>query len=165
MKKLFLFGLLFVASQSLHAQKSVDRFIDQLKKDDKSYVMTIPGWLIRTGIDVADEKELRFEKGFGDIVDGIKKLRVLFLDREKAVPRSELNSVIKQIKDRDGYQDYAKVKDNGADVHVIVKEKNDSIKSLVVMASSEDGFTILNLSTNIKMEDLKKADLSFNKSR
>jgi len=165
MKKLFLFGLLLVASQSLHAQKSVDRFIDQLKKDDQSYVLTIPGWLIRTGIGIADEEELRFEKGFGDVVDGIKKLRVLFLDREQAVPRSELNSVIQQIKDRDGYEDYAKVKDDGADVHVMVREKGDSIRSLVVMASSEEGFTILNLSTDIKMEDLKKANLSFNKSR
>lgn len=164
MKKLFFLFVCILSFQSIHGQKSVDRFIDQMKKHKDAYVVTLPGWLLRTGIEIADEDQLKYEPGFQEIVDGIKRLRVLFISNDPKLDNKELKSVINQIKDKDGYVDYATIKDGGNNVHVLVKEDKTRVKSLVVLASSKDGFTILNLKTDIDMDKLKAANLSFNKN-
>ncbi|MFT6336681.1 MAG: hypothetical protein ACI86M_002028 [Saprospiraceae bacterium] len=164
MKKLFFLFVCILSFQAVHGQKSVDRFIDKMKKHKNAYVVTLPGWLLRTGIEIADEDELLYEPGFQEIVDGIKKLRVLFINKDSKLDNKELRSVINQIKEKDGYVDYATIKDGRNNVHVIVKEDKTRVKSLVVLASSEDGLTILNLKTDIDMEKLKAANLSFNKN-
>jgi len=134
-----------------------------MKKHEDAYVVTLPGWLLRTGINIADEDELRYEPGFQEIVEGIKRLRIIFIDDNPRLKNSEMRSIINQIKEKDGYIDYATVKSDDANVHVIVKEKETKVKSLVLLASSDDGFTVLNLKTDIDMKDLKAANLSFNK--
>jgi hypothetical protein len=164
MKKLFFLLVCIFSFQSVHGQKSVDKFIDKMKKHDDAYVVTLPGWLLRTGVQIADENELRFEPGFQEIVDGIKRLRVLFIDKDSQLDNKELISAVNQIKEKDGYIDYATIKEGGNNVHVIVKEDNTRVKSLVLLAKSDDGFTILNLKTDIDMDKLKAANLSFNKN-
>ena len=136
-----------------------------MKEHKHAYAITLPGWLIRTGLNLATEEELRFEKGFQDLIGGIKRLRVLFIDDDVTIENSKLLSLVSQIKEKDGYVDYATLREEDNQVHVIVKEDGTKIKSLVLIANSDDGFTILNLRTNIEMEDLKNADLSFNKSK
>lgn len=135
-----------------------------MKEHKHAYAVTLPGWLIRTGLNLAAEDELKFEKGFKDLVGGIKRLRVLYIDDKVTIDNSKMRSLVSQIKEKDGYVDYATVREDSNLVHVIVKEQGTRIKSLVLIANSEEGFTILNLRTDIEMEDLKKANLSFNKS-
>ena len=164
MKKLLLLLVCLLSFQAVNGQKSVDKFIDKMKKHKDAYVVTLPGWLLRTGIEIADEDQLKYEPGFQEIVDGIKRLRVLFINKDSNLDNKELKSVINQIKEKDGYVDYATIKDGRNNVHVIVKEDKTRVKSLVLVSSSEDGFTILNLKTDIDMDKLKAANLSFNKN-
>ncbi|MEM9545292.1 MAG: DUF4252 domain-containing protein [Bacteroidota bacterium] len=165
MKKLLPFLAVLLFCLSLNGQRSVNRFIDKMKEHKNAYALTLPGWLIRTGISIATKEELKFEEGFQELVEGIKRFRVLFINDNVDIPNSKLRSVVSQIKEKDGYVDYASVKDDDNLVQVIVKEEGTKIKSLVVVANAEDGFTILNLKTDIEMEDLKNANLSFNKSK
>lgn len=164
MKKLFFLFVCILSFQSVHGQKSVDRFIDKMKKHKDAYVVTLPGWLLRTGIGIADDDQLKYEPGFQELVDGIKRLRVLFIGKDAIIDNIELRSVINQIKEKDGYVDYATIKDGKNNVHVIVKEDKTKVKSLVLLASSDGGFTILNLKTDIDMDELKAANLTFNKN-
>lgn len=136
-----------------------------MKEHKHAYALTLPGWLIRTGLNFSADENLKFEKGFQDLVDGIKKLRVLYIDDKVTIENSKLRSIVTQIKEKDGYVDYATVREKDNLVHVIVKEEGTKIKSLVLIASSKDGFTILNLKTNLEIEALKQANLSFNKSK
>lgn len=136
-----------------------------MKEHKHAYALTLPGWLIRTGINLAAEEEWKFEAGYSDIVNGIKRLRVLHIDEHVTIENNKLQSIVSQIKEKDGYVDYAVVKEKDNLVNVIVKEKGTRIKSLVVIANTPDGFSILNLKTDIEMEELKNANLSFNKSK
>lgn len=136
-----------------------------MKEHKHAYALTLPGWLVRTGINVIADDEFKFEKGFKDIISGIKRLRVLYIDDKVHIENTKLKSIVSQMKEKDGYVDYATVRDEGNLVHVIVKEDGSKIKSLVLVANGEDGFTILNLKTNIEMEELQQANLSFNKKR
>ncbi len=139
--------------------------MDKMKKHENAYVLTLPGWLIRTGINFVAEDELKFERGFQELVGGIKKIRVLYIDDKVSIENEKLRSIVSQIKEKDGYVDYATVKNEDNLMQVIVKEDGSKIKGLVLLANSDDGFTILNLKTNIEMEELKRANLSFNKSK
>ncbi len=165
MKKLFFLFVCILSFQAVHGQKTVDRFIDKMKKHKDAYVVTLPGWLLRTGIEIADDNQLMYEPGFEDVVDGIKRLRVLYIDSDSKLDKTEFKSAINYIKEKDGYVDYAIVKDGKTNVHVIVKEDKTKVKSLVLLASSEDGVTIINLKTDIDMDELKAANLSFNKNQ
>lgn len=165
MKQLILAILLLVVGHNMNAQKSVNRLIDELKKDKNAYALTLPGWLLRTGIKIADEGELKYEKGFQELVNGIKRLRVLYINKKPNIDRAKLNDLAAQIIAKDEYEDYANIRDQGSNVRVIVKEDNTRIRSIVLLASGEDEFTILNLKTDLDLEDLKNADLSFNKNR
>lgn len=165
MKKLFTFFIVILLCSNISGQRSVDKLIDKMKEHKHAYALTLPGWLIRTGINISTEEELKFEKGFKELVGGIKRLRVLFIDDTTHIENNKLKSIVSQIKEKDGYVDYATVKEEKNLVHVMVKETGTKIKSLVIIANSTDGFTILNLKTDIEMEDLKNANLSFNKSK
>ena len=165
MKKLLTFLILVLLCSNISGQRSVNKLIDKMKEHKNAYAVTLPGWLIRTGLNIAAEDELKFEKGFKEIVGGIKRLRVLYIDEKVSIDNSKMRSIVSQIKEKDGYVDYATVKEENNLVNVIVKEEGTRIKSLVIIANGEDGFTILNLRTDIEMEDLKNANLSFNKSK
>lgn len=165
MKKLVLFFVLVLVCINLNGQRSVNKLIDKMKEHKHAYAITLPGWLIRTGINIATEDEHKFENGFQELVHGIKRLRVVHVNEKVEIENSKMKSIVSQIKEKDGYVDYAMVKEDDNLVHVIVKEDETKIKSLVIIAKSEEGFTILNLKTNIEMEELKKANLSFNKSQ
>ena len=80
MKKVLLLFICILSIQSLHGQKSVNRFIDKMKKNKDAYVVTLPGWLLRTGVSMADDSNNMYEPEIQEIVDGIKKLRVLYLN-------------------------------------------------------------------------------------
>ena len=163
MKKLIFLFVAVLFCLNLSAQQSVNRLMDKMKENNHAYAVTLPGWLVRTGLNIASEDELKFEKGFQELVDGIKRLRVLYIDEKVEINHKMFHSIVTQIKEKDGYVDYAKVREEDNLVHVIVKEEGTRIKSLVLMANSDDGFTILNLRTDLEMDDLKKANLSFNK--
>lgn len=165
MKKLFFLFICILSFQAVNGQKTVDRFIDKMKKHKDSYVVTLPGWLLRTGINMADDNNKIYEPGIQEIVDGVKRLRVLFLNGDSQLSNSEIRSVVNQIKEKDGYVDYATVKEDGTNLHVVVKEDKNKVKSLVLLANTEEGFTIINLKTDIDMDELRAANLSFNKNQ
>ena len=165
MKKLFPLVLVLLLCFQVNGQKSVNKLIDKMKEHKKAYALTLPGWVIRTGLKIAGDDELRLEKGFQDLIGGIKKLRVLHVEEGVNIENSKLKAIVSQIKEKDGYVDYATVRDQDKLVYVIVKEDKTKIKSLVLLAKDDDGLTILNLKTDLEMEELKRANLSFNKSK
>jgi hypothetical protein len=165
MKKLLTLLTMLILCSSISGQASINKLIDKMKEHKHAYAFTLPGWLLRTGINLSAEDELKFEEGFKELVGGIKSLRVLYLDDKVSIENAKISSITAQMKAKDGYVDYATVKDNDNLVHVVVKEDGSRIKSLVLFANGNDGFTILSLKTDIEMDNLKKANLSFNKSK
>ncbi len=114
-----------------------------------------------------DDSEIKYSEDFRQLKNGIKKMRILHIkeNNDISVSNSELKSIVSHIKEKDGYIDYVYIKEDGNTLNVIVKEKNTKIKSLVLISTGDDGFTILNLKTDIDMETLKNANLSFNKNK
>lgn len=165
MKKLLFFLAILFSFQSVNAQKSVNKFIDKMKKHDRAYALTLPGWIMRTGAYMMDDEDIRMESGFNELIGGIKKLRVLVIDGDAKLAKKDFRSAINTMKERDGYVDYARITEGNNSLHVIVKEDKNKVKGLVLLTNSDDTFAILNLKTDIDMDQLKKANLSFNKKQ
>lgn len=163
MKTLYIVLLALLCSLPSYGQRNVNRLISKVKKNDSAIALTLPGWLMRSAFEVAQDDDFKIEKGYQDIVDGIKKLRVVIIPEELKETTDQINEALLQIKDKEGYEDYATVKDKGTLIRVMVKEKKNRIRNLVVVFNDDESMAILNILTDLDLEDLKKADLSFNK--
>ena len=158
-------SLVLSLTTSISAQKTADRFIDQVKKERESVVMTLPGWLVRTGINIAIEEDLDEGRGIQDIVDGIKKIRFAIIDSEHNIESADIQKLVALSQEDDQMKIYVKAREDGQQMHVLVKEVKDRIRAVVIVSYSEDEFAILNIKTNISLTDLENARFSFNKER
>lgn len=153
--------------QSSTAQKAAHSFIDQVKKKKGSVAMTLPGWLIRTGFNIAShsDDEIHEMEGLRDIVSGIKQLRFAVLEGGGRVPSSEIEKLVKLSKDVDGMEEYVRVKDDGQQVTVMVKENGDYITNLLILANGDEELAVVNVKTKISLTELEAASFSFNEER
>ncbi len=149
---------------SLSGQETAHRFIDKVKQHKNTYAMTLPGWLVRTGINLAIEEDLKEGQGYKDIIKGIKQLRFVVVDDGDLVKKKHIDKLIRLSIEEDGMEEYVRVKEDGNRIVVLVKEKNDRIYDLLVISNSKDEFAIVNVKTNISLTELKKADFSFNEN-
>lgn len=143
-------------------QRNINKLIDTIKKHDNAVAMTLPGWLMRKGFEFAQDDEMKIEQGYQDIADGIKKMRVVVVPDGFEYKSLNIDNALSKIKEKEGYEDYAKVRDNGTLVDVMVKEKKNTIKNVVVLFQDDETIALLNITTDITMEELKNAALSFN---
>lgn len=162
MKKVIPIIILLLGFTVLHGQKTVNKFIDQIKKHDRAVAMTIPGWLIRAGINLSDNGiEDQDAEEIRNLGKKIKKLRFVVVDRQHHISESEADEFLKRAKAKDGFEEYTRVRDKGTRIYVLVKEEKDKIKYLTIFSRAEDAIALINLKTDITFEDLEKAEFSF----
>ena len=167
--KLFVLFFFAIIANPLSGQKAVNKLIDKLKEDDNAYAVTLPGWFIRSGAKMIlneEEIDFRLEQGYHDIIDGIKRLRVVVIPENMGFDSKKVAESIETVKAIDNLVDYARVKDDGNKVHVMVKEEGEeTIKNLVVFVQGEEELVLMTLKTDITMTELKNANLSFNEKQ
>ena len=159
---LLLFTLL---NLDLFAQKSIKCLFNDLKKDEKSFAISVPGWLVKTGLNYAsnhteENDRLLFEK-FKDV---IKKVRVLVIDgTEKDHTESFEHFYSKSEKDK--LELYASVKEDKNKINVYVEEKDDIIKNFFLTVKGEKEIVLLHIKAELPMKLFKDTDFSFHKNK
>jgi len=146
-----------------YGQRTVHKFIDKVKAHDDAIAMTIPGWLVRTGVRIAnDEKDIDETRGYRDIIKGIRKVRFAAVDGSNPVPADQVKRLVRLAQEKEGMEEYIRVKDDGQHVIVLMKEKNDKVSNVTIITSSEDEFVIVTVKTKISLTELQNADFSWN---
>ncbi len=163
MKNLFI--LLSIVLISSCSRSPVHSFIDEYNQENHTMSMTIPGWLVRGGTsaafkDLGDESD---QAGLKLIAKSLGKVRVL-VAKEGVVPTKAIKDLIISAKGNK-YEEYVTVRDNGKIVNVMVKQDKDIVKNLLVLASSDDEFVIAHIDSNLSMDQLQKAQISWNDER
>jgi len=157
---IFLF-ILGITSAST-GQKTVNKFIDKIKKHDSALAMTLPGWFIRSGINLATKGiEDQDEKEIIHLGKKIKKLRFVVVDKPHHISLEDSAEFLKKVKDKEGFEEYTRVRDGGTRVYVLVKEDKSKIKYLTIYARGEENVALLNLKTDLTFDDLEKANFSW----
>lgn len=163
MKNLFvLLSIVFISSCS---RSPVHSFIDNYNQEDNTLSFTIPGWIVRGGTsmafkDLGDESD---QAGLNLMAKSLGKVRVL-VAKEGVVPIIAVKELIISAKDHH-YEEYVTVRENGKIVNVMVKQDKDKVKNLLVIASTDDEFVIAHIDSNLSMDELQKAQISWNEER
>jgi len=158
---LFLTTLLLGTSLS---QRSVDKFIDNNKDYDNGdgIAMTIPGWLIRSGMNFAEKfAEDEDEKAYLSLGQYIKKLRFLAIEENSKIKDQDIDWLIRSLK-KEKMDEFVTIRSEDANVNVWVKERDDIVEDLVVMVREDESFALVKMKTELPLDALKKTNFSFN---
>ena len=168
MRILILLITLSLSSANLSAQKSVNKLIDKIKKHPKSVTMTLPGWLISKAVDLASHSTdiEEDEQIWMEMAKDIKKIRFSVVDESNnAFQIQELDEYIEKAKHKDGFEVYAKVKNEGNRVNIMLRTKEDVVKNILIYAFSDESVAAVHLKTDIALSEFRNAKFSFNKNK
>ncbi len=164
------FLLAIVALSTMTSCSSYNRvvngFIDDNKNEKGSIAMTIPGWLIRTGTNFAanfaDDSD---EKEYLKLSEHIEQVRFLVLSEGHDVSSEDVSSLVIRAQTEDEYEEYVRVRDEGTNVNVLMINKQDVVKSLLLVMRNDEEMAVVSMNTDLPLEKLKQAHLSFNKHK
>ena len=157
-------AFLLAFNTGLSGQKTVNKFIDKIKKHESAVAMTLPGWFIRTGINLATWGiEDQDEREIVNLGKKVKKLRFVVVDKPHHITKEDTKEFLRKVKEKEGFDEYTTVRDGSTYVYVLVKEKKNKIEYLTIFVRGEENVALINLKTDLTFDDLKRAKFSFNK--
>lgn len=165
--KNILFGLsilVMLTITSCATTQPVNSMFNDLKQDDQSMALTLPGWLIRKGFKLATKGEGIKEEDLvklDNISGGIKKLRVLVNPNSDRDVKSFSKKYMPKL-ERDGFETYAVIKNKDANVVIMAQEKRSNLKGLLFFFNTDSEVGIVHLKTDIPFEEFQEIDFSFN---
>lgn len=163
LKHLFIFILLLLLTVKSFGQKSVNQFINELKKNKTCLAVTLPGWMINSGTRIALKQMNEQDKS--EIValgKKIKQLRFIIIEDDLIVSKNEFLEAIRNMQDKDKFEIYANGRTKDGTLYVMVKEKKETIKFLTMLYYDHDMIAVVNIKSDLKISDLEAANFSFN---
>ncbi len=163
MRELFTILGLFALTMQTYGQKSVNQFFDQLKKNRECLAVTLPGWMINSGTNIAlksmNEQDKREIVALGK---KIKKLRFAISEDNHTISRQDFMKTIEKMKSNDQFEVYAQSRNQDGTLYIMIKEKGDKIQYLTMLYFESEVVAIVNIKSELKMKDLENANFSFN---
>ena len=157
-KTLLLLSILLVSFSSLDAQtESVNRFIRKAKRSsnhNERYDFTVPGWLLRLGLNFVDESDLE-GIDFDRFAHKISEVRILNIDGKVDMSPTDVQSYMADIKN-EGYEDLLIVRDKSEKVTVMIREKKDFIRNILLMVNDSTELTVVSIEGKFTMDDVSK---------
>ncbi len=154
---------LFVLTIQSYGQKSVNQFFDQIKKNKECLAVTLPGWMINSGTNIAlksmNDQDKREIIALGK---KIKKLRFAISEDNRTISKKDFMNTIESMKSKDDFEVYAQGRNQGGTLYIMIKEKKDKIQYLTMLYFESEMVAIVNIKSDLKMEDLENANFSFN---
>lgn len=155
MKNLAVLFILSVLLASCGSPNSVSRFYQDHKRLDGVHNATIPGWLVYIGsgfaYDIIGNEDMRMALR---LARKVKRLQFMSSE-DMAIAPDEVQAFVQTIR-LDGFEDLLVVRDEESTVNIMVRERNEKLRHLIILVNDDSEFTFVNLRTNIRMEDLSK---------
>ena len=146
MKK-FLFVLLLFAQTQLFAD-NINSIFNDFKDCRKAEYVSISPFLMRLGKMFMSDKD----KG---IEDKIKSMKVLDLEDCSRSVKEKFNKSIVNL-DKNEYETLMSAKDENDNVQILIKEKKDIIKELIIVCGGEEDCALILIKGDFKHEDIKE---------
>ncbi len=154
MKKLSYVLLLLILPAMLVAQnRSINKFYRMHKKDAGATNISLPGWILKLGAGIGKRYVNDEEKELLKYVKHIKKMKVLVMEDGSTVSKEESKKFMNSIRKK-GMQDLIYIKDDETNVSIMVQEKKNTIRKLLIFVRDDEELVMLSLKTKLKMEDI-----------
>ena len=159
--------LLFVSILvSSCSRNPVNAIFDEAKKHDKTFAVSVPGWMIRTAVKQATKNESLDEaiEDISAIQGALKGARVLVASELPSTMLQSLNTKSTSL-DKRGYNEYIAVKNKDLKFNLYGFEKKDKLTDLFFYGNSkDDGLILVKLETNISTKDFENIARKVQKS-
>ena len=141
----------------VYSQSSINQFYNKYKFDEGVTKVSLPGWLIRIGTGIAkNHVDSEEEKAALDLAKHIRKMKVLVMEEGNSVDPKDLKKMINKANTKHNFSDLIKVRSADTNVNIMIREKKDKIKNMLIVVDEEDEFVMLSLKTSLKIDDLNK---------
>ncbi|MBK7335933.1 MAG: DUF4252 domain-containing protein [Saprospirales bacterium] len=136
---------------------SINEFYRKYKQsNDENTHLTVPGWVVKLGVGIAKtQAENEEEKKLFNLGKKIGKLRVLAFEDSNPVSKKDLDRLREGVR-KERFEDLVMVREEGTHVNLMIREKKEKIKNLLILVSEEDSFTLVSLKTKLKYEEIEE---------
>ncbi|MEM6700966.1 MAG: DUF4252 domain-containing protein [Bacteroidota bacterium] len=154
MKNILFTSLLLLLSTPFFAQVQViDDFYAKHRRGIDAVSVSIPGFLIRLGVSIASlEAEDEAERVALEIVKDVRRAKILAGD-DLRIRRSEIQGLVSDLR-AEGFEELMTVKSEGSTVDIIIRERKDIIRNIVLIVNDDGEFALISLKTRLYLEDL-----------
>jgi len=151
--------LLLGMSLSISAQNiELDAFFIKHRHHPNTIALAVPGWLVKFGINVSEDKEDVDE--YRPLLRGLNNIRVLVMEEHNYASKKEVKRLVSNVR-KHQFVDLVSVKDGGTSVHILVKEKKRKkgtfIKNVMILVAEEDELVLVTLNGRWNKELLQDA--------
>ena len=135
---------------------SINEFYRKYKaSDEENTHMTLPGWVVKLGVGIAKgQAEGKDEKQALAMGKKIGKVRILTFEDSNPVSKKDLDRLTEGVR-KERFEDLVMVRDEGTNVHLMIREKREKIKNLLILVNEEDSFTMVSLKSKLKYEEIQ----------
>lgn len=157
MKKLVPFILFMCCTIFIQAQSSeIRKLYRKAHRSEQTTKVNLPGILIDLGALIA-KKSLIEETGDKQLYRSIKKinaLRVVSTADKKFIESERTARLFKRVNNK--MEPLIKVNTENEKISILIKEKRNKIKKVVLIGHMEDEFVLLSANSNLKLDQLKQ---------
>jgi len=115
--------------------------------------LNLPGFLIRLGASIASlDAEDEAERVALEIVKDVRKAKILTGENLR-IRRSEIQALVGDLA-AEGFEELMTVRSEGSTVNVIIRERKDIIRNVVLIVNDDGEFALISLKTRLYLEDL-----------
>ncbi len=132
---------------------SIEDFYTKYKNNEDITALTLSGGMIKFAASFEED-------GNTKILDKIALVRLLMMSDNNLVSKKEYHGFMKDIK-KDAFDELIKIKEDGIDIDIFIREKGDTITDVLIMVKEENEFIMVSLEGNFQYSDLKDLDLNF----
>lgn len=151
---LLLIALLAITLSSCSTPKNTAQFYQAHKNRPGVTNFKLPGWLVWFGGGIA-YNAIKDEDTKAALRIGRKvgKMRLMASENGSVIPPEEVEAFLRHIK-QNGFDELVYVKHESSIVNVMVQDRKNKIRHLMILVNEQDGFVFLDLKTRIKYSEI-----------
>lgn len=157
MKRILLALLIcFIALPAFSQSQSIKQFYRKYKRTENTVNFNAPAWLIRLGASIAiNHVDDPAEQATLRLAKKVRKARVLVMEDRKHLRSGDLNQLINDVHQED-FEDLISFREGSEVIQILIREKEEVIRDLLILINEEDSFIMLALKTKMHIEDINE---------
>ena len=156
MKNFLLLLSFLIAAATLPAQNPVKHFYQDHKRLEGVKNYQVPGWLIWLGTGIArpfvNEPDARAAL---KLAKRVKKLRLLIAEDENPLPAGAVEDFVATSRQQQ-FEDLIYVRDGDTHVNILVRDKKEKIREMIILIDEPGSLVFLGLKTKIRYQDISR---------
>ena len=150
---------LFTAT-TLHAQtRTLDKIYNTFDQFDGVVKLELPGWVVKKGIEIDEIDDEGLNEGIKTLAKHIKKLRILVVEDRTATTEIDFAEIMPSLR-KESFEDYLMVREGKTRVNLMVREKRNKIRNILLLVDAEEELVMLSMKTKIRRHELEEIPIN-----